>query len=139
MKTSNRTTVTVGIDLIREIVASTICRDIGEGDSTRVVFHVGEKDDGYGFPESDTVVLQKATLTIIGKPVHDRGLDMVTETTVEMNEAEVVRAIASYVGDRMKSAVDPSEVKLRMMRGHRGDHGYEAPCLEEAVVTVKVV
>jgi hypothetical protein len=137
MKKTTQKTVTVGLDAIRTLIASTMSEGIGTGDPKKVQLDIGEKDDGFGFPESGTLVLRKATLVIQGARTTVGGLDVVPETTVEMDQDEVLSAIAGHVGEQMQTTVRPRDVHLYLTPRHQGDHGYEGPFLDRAVVSVK--
>jgi hypothetical protein len=137
MKKTTQQTVTVGLDAIRTVLATAMSDGIGTGDPKKVQLDIGEKDDGYGFPESGTLVLRKATLVVQGDRTTVGGLDVVPETTVEMDQAEVVSAIAAHVEEQMRTTVLPQDVHLFLTPRHQGDHGYEGPFLDRAVVAVK--
>lgn len=137
MKKNTQQTVTVGLDVIRLVLAAAMSDGFGDGDPRKVQIHVGEKDDGFGFPESGTLVLRKATLVVQGAPGRVGDLEVVSETTVEMDQAEVVAAIAEHVAERMQTSVSPADVHLYLTPRHRGDEGYEGPFLDRAVVAVK--
>ena len=137
MKKSTQQTVTVGLDTIREILARAMSDGLGGGSPAGVQFDIGEKDDGYGFPESGTLVLRRASLIVKGEPGTIGDLEVVPETTVEMDHDEIVSAIASHVGDQMQATVRPADIRLYLTPRHQGDHGYEGPFLDRAVVAVK--
>ena len=137
MKKTTQKTVTVGLDAIRTVLAATMSDGIGAGDPKKVQLDIGEKDDGYGFPESGTLVLRKATLVIQGARTTVGGLDVVPETTVEMNHAEIVSAVAAHIEGQMQTTVRSNDVHLYLTPRHQGDNGYEGPFLDRAVVSVK--
>ena len=137
MRKTTQHTVTVSLETIRIVLAKAMSDGVGDGDPKKVQIHVGEKDDGYGFPESGTLVLQKATLVVQGTCRIVGGLEVVPETTVEMDGEEVVSAIADHVAEQMQSAVCPADVRLWLTPSHRGDEGYEGPFLDRAVVSMK--
>ena len=137
MKKSVQQTVTVGLETIRTVLAVTMSRGIGDGKPEKVQISIGEKDDGYGFPESGTLVLRKATLVIEGAQGLVGDLAVVSETTVEMDQGEIVSAIADHVAKQLQATVRPEDVRLHLTPRHQGDHGYEGPFLDRAVVAVK--
>lgn len=137
MKKTTHRSVTVEIDVIRQLLARAMSEGLGDGDPKKVQLYVGERDDGFGFPESGTQVLQKATLVVQGTPSMVGGLEVVSETTVEIDQDELLSMIAGYVADQMKATVGPRDVRLYFTPRHRGDHGYEGPFLDRAVVSVK--
>lgn len=137
MKKTTQKTVTVGLDTIRKLLARTMSDGLGTGDPKKIQIDVGEKDDGFGFPESGTLVLRKATLVVSGDQTTVGGLEVVPKTTVEMDQAEVVSAIAAHVEAQMGTTVRSRDVHLYLTPRHQGDHGYEGPFLDRAVVAVK--
>jgi len=137
MKKTTQKTVTVGLDAIRTMLASIMSDGLGTGDPKKVQLDIGEKDDGFGFPESGTLVLRRATLVVQGDRTTVGGLDVVPETTVEMDQAEVVSAIAAHVQKQMQTTVRSQDVHLYLTPRHQGDYGYEGPFLDRAVVSVK--
>ncbi len=137
MKKTTQKTVTVGLDVIRQLLARSMSEGLGDGDPKKVQLHIGERDDGFGFPESGTLVLRKATIVVQGQPSMIGGLEVVSETTVQIDEPEVMSVIAAYVADQMKAPVGSGDVRLYFTPRHRGDHGYDGPFLDRAVVTVK--
>ena len=137
MKKIIKSQVTIPSAKIREILARIASQGVGNGDPDKLIFDVGEPTDSYGFIESGPVVLKGAEITIIGHPINHEGMIVTPETTIEFEKEEIADLIAEHVSKTMSAAVEAKDVQFSTTSRHQGDHGYEGPFLNHAVVMVK--
>lgn len=139
MKKTSQLSVTVDLECIRSVLAMVLVAEAGGGsiDPNTLSFDIGERDDGYGFPETGTTVLKGVSAVVKLDPEDRAGLVVQAETTITMDCDDVKQAIADHVSKTLEQKVVPSSVHLFIVPRHLGDYGYEGPTLERAVVTIK--
>lgn len=101
MKKTTKTTTTVTLEetALRSVLARTASEGVGEAKPSNIAFDVGPPLDIDGYEIGSDEIVRSASVVIPVSDDRDGDLQVVRETTVELDERDMREAVARHVAE----------------------------------------